>query len=507
MLKQKLSQSLQIKLSPHQIQLMKLLQVPTANLEQRIKEELEINPALEEPEVENPEAEEDPYAELDQTEEGYGEEKAEEQAEPEEEEYDPDDEIDLSDYLLDDDSVASYKLKGDDHYVDPDEENKTIPIAVTSTFHEHLMEQLGMVSLDERQYTLAVQLIGSIDDDGYLRRELEAIVDDLAFSQNLLTTEEELAYLLKLIQAFEPVGVGARDLQECLLIQIRKKEYINSRSIELAEDILENHFEEFAKKHYEKLKRNLSASNSELRAAVEEILKLNPKPGGTYINNSRPENYIIPDFLIMNNDGKLRLTLNSKNAPDLRISETYRDMLKEYSQTKGPKRSKSQRDAVMFIKQKIDAAKWFIDAIKQRQQTMLNTMQAIMNYQYDYFLSGDETRLRPMILKDIAEITGLDISTVSRVSNSKYVQTEFGTFKLKSFFSESLQTDTGEEVSTREVKKILSGLIDDENKRKPLSDQKLTEALVMKGYNIARRTVAKYREQMSIPVARLRKQI
>ncbi len=485
------------KLSPQQIQLMKLLQVPTASLEQRIKEELEVNPALEETDYE----EED---ELDKLVKGEAATEKEEKKE-EEEEYDPLEGMDMSDYLTDD-GIASYKLRDDNYGGDSEDDNKTIPYAVVGTFHEHLMKQLGMVKLEEREYLIANQIIGSIDDDGYLRRELEAIVDDLSFSQNLEATEEEIEEVLKFIHKFEPAGVGARDLQECLLIQIRRKSKRHSNKyLEIAEDVLENHFEEFAKKHYTKLIKSLSISNNDLKYAIEEVLKLNPKPGGTYSNSAKPENYIIPDFIIHNDNGELLLRLNSRNAPDLRISDNYKDMLKSYSKTK--KRSRKQKDAVMFIKQKIDAAKWFIDAIRQRQQTMLKTMQTILDYQYDYFLTGDETKLRPMILKDIAEITGLDISTISRVSNSKYVQTEFGTFKLKSFFSESLQTDSGEEVSTREVKKILEDLIDNENKRKPLSDQKLTEALVTKGYNIARRTVAKYREQLNIPVARLRKQL
>ncbi len=503
MLKQKLNQKLLPKLSPQQIQLMKLLQVPTASFEQRIKEEIEANPALEEQSFEA-EGEVDPFANTERpTKDDSKTVQDNEEGNTAEEEYDPRDEIDLSDYLIEDDT-AGYKLR-DNNYADIDEENKTIPIAVIDTFHEHLMQQLGMVDLDEHSYVVARQIIGSIGDDGYLRRDLEALIDDLTFSQNVMTNEEELMAMLKIIQTFEPSGVGARDLQECLLLQIRRKGQIPSRAVELAEDILENHFGEFAKKHYEKLKKSLSVSDESLKDAVEEILKLNPKPGSTYANSSKPEHYVIPDFIITNNNGRLELSLNSRNAPDLRISDSYKDMLKEYTKTK--KRTRKQKEAVLFIKQKIDSAKWFIDAIRQRQQTMLKTMNAIMDYQRSYFRTGDETKLRPMILKDIAEITGLDISTVSRVSNSKYVQTEFGTFKLKSFFSESLQTDSGEEVSTREVKRILNNLIEKENKRKPLSDQKLTEALVTKGYNIARRTVAKYREQMNIPVARLRKQL
>ncbi len=513
MLKQKLNQKLLQKLSPQQIQLMKLLQIPTASLEQRVKEEMEVNPALEENNFED-ENENEPYGDSDRsnaedtpTTEAGGEDAPEKEPEELEPEIDPREEIDLEVYLDTDDDIAGYKLR-DNSYGDLDDENKTIPIAVVDTFHEHLMQQLGMVGLSEHEALVATQLIGSIDDDGYLRRELEAVVDDLSFSQNIPTNTNELEYLLKIIHSFEPAGVGARSLQECLLLQIRRKSYkegAGNTALELAEEILENNFDEFAKKHYEKLKKSLSASNDLLRDAVEEILKLNPKPGNTYVNNSKPEHYVIPDFLVNNNNGKLELSLNSRNAPDLRISDTYKDMLKEYSVSK--KKTKKQKEAVLFIKQKIDSAKWFIDAIKQRQQTMLKTMNAILDYQYDYFVTGDDVKLRPMILKDIAEITGLDISTVSRVSNSKYVQTEFGTFKLKSFFSESLQTDSGEEVSTREVKKILSDLIEKENKRKPLSDQKLTEALVGRGYNIARRTVAKYREQMNIPVARLRKQL
>lgn len=496
MIKQKLSHKLLQKLSPQQIQLMKLLQVPTANLEQRIKEELEINPALEENDFENEEKDPDELT----PDQDYEEEKTEEDP------YDTKEEIDISDYLSDDDDIASYKLKDGNYGGDPDDDNKTIPIAVTNTFHEHLMEQLGMLKLGKRDYTITKQLIGSIDDDGYLRRELEAIVDDLAFSQNVEVEEEDLERLLEVIQDFDPPGVGARNLQECLLLQIRRKaKFQKNQYIELAEEILENYFEEFAKKHYIKMLKQLSINDELLKTSIDEILKLNPKPGNTYSSSAKIENYIIPDFIITNNNGYLELSLNSRNAPDLRISDTYRDMLKEYSTTN--KKSRQQRDTIMFIKQKIDSAKWFIDAIKQRQATMLKTMNAILNYQYDYFLTGDEIKLKPMILKDIADITGLDISTISRVSNSKYVQTEFGTFKLKSFFSESLQTDSGEEVSTREVKKILSGFIEKESKRKPLSDQKLTEALVRKGYNIARRTVAKYREQMNIPVARLRKQL
>ncbi|MGB0839353.1 MAG: RNA polymerase factor sigma-54, partial [Chitinophagales bacterium] len=456
-------------LTPQQIQLMKLLQVTTAMIDQRVDTELEINPALEQNE------------DTMEVEETYGDdygipgarETKDEKKNDDQEDYDPTDEIDFSDYIFDDDSVGSYRLKSD-NYGDVEDENKAIPIAVRGTFHEHLMEQVGMLKLPENETVIIKQLVGSIDEGGYLRRELEAIVDDLAFSQNVTATEEELEELLKIVQRFDPPGVGARDLQECLLIQIRWKDnVVGNKYLEIAEDILENHFEEFAKKHYDKLLRTMSISTQDLKNAVDEILKLNPKPGSAFSGSLKPETYIIPDFLINHTGAKLALSLNSKNAPDLRISDTYRDMLKEYAKVK--KKTKAQKAAVMFIKQKIDSAKWFIEAIRQRQDTMLKTMQAILDYQYDYFFSGDELKLRPMILKDIAEITGLDISTVSRVSNSKYVQTEFGTFKLKYFFSESLKTDSGEDVSTREVKKVLSNFIEAENKRKPLSDQKLTE--------------------------------
>ncbi len=486
MLKQNLGQKQLQKLSPQQIQLMKLLQVPTASLEQRVKEELEINPALDEGKDE----------EDDFLNDGKEEEEPEAAA----------DDFNIEDYISDDDyEVGSYNLSSN-NYRDPDD-NKTLPIAVETTFHDFLEEQLGMVNLSVREKKIARQLIGSIDDDGYLRRELDAIVDDLSFSQNVESNVHEVEDVLMVIQTFEPGGVGARGLQECLMLQITKKNLRADHTVsqEVAEDILENHFEEFTKKHYEKLGRQLGLNEMQLKEAIDEIRKLNPKPGSGFSSSTKVENYVIPDFIITNDEGNLKLTLNSKNAPDLKISDSYVDMLRDYN--KGTKKNKKQKEAVLFIKQKIDAAKWFIDAIKQRQQTMLNTMRTIMQYQYEYFQTGDETKLRPMILKDIAEATSLDISTISRVANSKYVQTEFGTFQLKSFFSESLQTDSGEEVSTREVKKILKDLIADEDKRRPLSDQKLTKALVDKGYNIARRTVAKYREQLSIPVARLRKEL
>jgi RNA polymerase sigma-54 factor len=497
MLNQNLSQKLLQKLSPQQIQLMKLLQVPTAQLEQRIKEELEINPALEEPgtldDGDYEESADDIQSSLDKEDEKPVEEDGVEK--------DSLQEIDFSDYY-DDDEIASYKLK-DNNYPDPDEE-RTLPVAMQNTFHEFLETQLGLLALDDREHKIADQIIGSIDDDGYLRRELDAICDDMAFAQNVMTDEDEVERILLQVQTFDPPGVGARDLQECLLIQLRRHE-TQDENVALAVQIITDQFEPFTKKHYEKLERALSITEDQLKSAIDVIIKLNPKPGSAYGGSSNNEQYLTPDFFITNTNGELQLTLNSRNAPELKISRSFKEMLQTYDQSKT--KTKEQKDAVLFIKQKIDSAKWFIDAIQQRQQTLMKTMRTILEYQYDFFLTGDETTLRPMILKDIAERTSLDISTVSRVANSKYVQTEFGTFPLKYFFSESLQTDSGEEVSTREVKSILNDLISKESKKRPLSDQKLMEYLNKKGYNIARRTVAKYREQLNISVARLRKEL
>jgi RNA polymerase sigma-54 factor len=498
-LSQNLQQKLLQKLSPQQIQLMKLLQVPTANLDERIKEELEENPALEVTDEAHDDYEEnkDEFAEASTTEEEYSSEESELSSEDQYEN------IDISDYVQDgDDEIADYKLR-DDSYGEQ-EEKTTMPYKTETSFYEILDAQLGMLKLDDREFKIAEQIIGSIDEDGYLRRETAAIVDDLAFRQNIETNDEEIENLIKRIQQFDPPGVGARTLQECLLIQLlRQKE--EGKDVDLAVQALTKYFDEFTKKHYEKIQRGLNLNDDELKELMVQITRLNPKPGGNLGEVNKAESYIVPDFFIFNNASKLELTLNSKNAPELRISEGYRDMLRDYD--RGAKKDRRQKEAVLFIKQKIDAAKWFIDAIKQRQHTLLSTMTAIMNHQHDFFLTGDETTLKPMILKDIAEKTGLDISTVSRVANSKFVQTEFGTYRLKFFFSESLTTDTGEEVSTREVKKILSDLIENENKKKPLSDERLTELLQERGYNIARRTVAKYREQLNIPVARLRKEL
>jgi RNA polymerase sigma-54 factor len=507
------------KLSPQQIQFMKMLQIPTVNIQERIQQEMEANPALEEGEEE----EEDELklnAEEETTEEEIIEEPIEtEEPEEKEEEIEViddvkdeevvdeksddviDNDIELADYM-DDDEIAEYKLN---HEKDPDAEiTRGNPIPLTRSFHEYLEDQLSLMEFDDREHQLADYIIGSIDDDGYIRRPLEAMVDDIAFGLNIQTNELELNELLKQIQNFDPPGVGARDLKECLVLQLQRKSD-HPEIDKIAIKILDEHYDEFVKKHYDKLQKELALDDISFKAVMERILKLNPKPGSAYVESSNTEVFLLPDFYITNTDGELELTLNGINVPDLRISSTFKEMMKEYSL--GTKKDKKQKEAVMFIKQKIDSAKWFIDAIRQRQQTLMLTMTAIMNYQKEYFLTGDDTKLKPMILKDIADRIQMDISTISRVSNSKYVQTEFGTFKLKSFFSESLSTDSGDEVSTREVKKILTDLMLAEDKRKPLSDQKLTKLLNAKGYNIARRTVAKYREQLDIPVARLRKEL
>lgn len=495
-LKQRLSQKQLQKLSPQQIQLMKLLQVPTVALEQRIKEELEANPALEE-------GEEDLEEDLDMEQDEGRDDDDDEEKDPDEMEPEDliDDEVNIEDYM-DDDEIPDYKLYANNS--SPDDEEKSVPISGGQSFQDLLMEQLGMRNLDDRSHALATTLVGNIDDDGYLRRDLLAIVDDVAFSQNITTTEEELVKLLKVIQGFEPAGVGARNLQECLSLQIHRKP--ETENTILGGRIIDEMMPEFSKKHYAKIQERLELEDFELKAILLEILKLNPRPGNSSDENSRSVAGVVPDFIIENNDGELELSLNARNAPSLKVSKEYKRMLLEYSENK-KESSKSQKEAAMFAKQKLDGAKWFIDAIQQRQITLLHTMDAILQYQKEYFLTGDETKLKPMILKDIADIIGMDISTVSRVANSKYVQCQFGTFLLKSFFSESLTTESGEEVSSREVKKILSDAIEAEDKRKPHSDEKLAAVLKEKGYNIARRTVAKYREQLSIPVARLRKEL
>lgn len=478
-LKQSLSLKLQQKLSPQQIQLMKLLQVPTIELEQRIKQEIEENPALEEG-------------------------KEEVQNEYEDQEYDDHDvddsreDFDINDYL--DDDVPSYKTSVNNKGADDDE--KAIPLSGGVTFQELLEQQAALRIKDDEELQIAHFIIGNLDESGYLRREIESIEDDLAFSQNIIASKEEIENVLEIIQGLDPAGVGARDLQECLLLQIRRKE--RTVATRTAEAVLEDCFEEFTKKHYKKIIAKLDINEEDLKEAIDEIIRLNPKPGNSMKESAKSMQQIIPDFVINEIDGELELSINGRNAPELKVSKQYADMLRAYSESN---KTEKDKEAILFVKQKIDSAKWFIDAIKQRQHTLLITMEAIMTYQKDFFTSGDETKLKPMILKDIAEIVGMDISTVSRVANSKYVLTPYGTYLLKYFFSESLSTESGEEVSTREVKQILQDAIDHEDKRKPLTDEKLALLLKDKGYNIARRTVAKYREQLDIPVARLRKEL
>jgi RNA polymerase sigma-54 factor len=497
-----LHQKLLQKLSPQQIQLMKLLQVPTAALEQRIKEELEINPALEEgtpddiaeEEVANDESDEDVIDDQDEIEEDdFAEEKESDSITKEED-------IDIEDYIEDED-VPYYKLNANN--TSADDERPETPITVSVSFQDNLLAQLGLLPFDNHHYLLAQHLIGSLDDDGYLRRDLESITDDLAFTQNITTNAKELEETLKVIQTLDPPGIAARDLRECLMLQLERKK-LEHHPHDLAYQILRDFMDEFSRKHYEKIQKTLLLEDDEIRIAIDEILALNPRPGGGSADDTRTSQVIIPDFIITVSDGILELNLNSKNDPDLRISRSFQEMLQSYSKDKSNKKTK---EAVTFIKQKIDAAKWFIDAIRQRQQTLFTTMSAIMEYQREYFLEGDERHLKPMILKDIADVVGLDISTVSRVANSKYVETPYGTFLLKYYFSEGLQTDSGEEASSREIKKILTDAISTEDKRHPHPDEQLAEILNKMGYNIARRTVAKYREQLNIPVARLRKEL
>ena len=484
MLKQQLNFKLSQKLSPQQIQLMKLIQLPTQAFEQRIKEELEENPALED-------GKEDLDAEFDD--------------EFSNDDYDDDNDsidtdINVDDYLSDDE-VPNYRLQANNYSADDEEKN--VPYASGTSFAQHLKTQLSTFRLTELEQEISDFLVGSVDESGYIRRTLQDIVDDLAFTQNVYTDEASVEKVLKKVQQLDPAGVGARSLQECLLIQLKRKEA--TKEVSLATDLLDKSFDHFSKKHYTKLLAKHDISEDELRDAIDVIEHLNPKPGGAYSGNLRMVEHVIPDFAIKIIDGELELTLNGRNAPEMHISNDYSNMLKGYKESK--EKTKSQKDAVMFIKQKLDSAKWFIDAIKQRQQTLMVTMSSIMNYQKEYFLSGDERNLRPMILKDIADEIGMDVSTVSRVANSKYVDTPYGTKLIKEFFSESMTNDQGEEVSTREIKKILEISIDEEDKRKPLTDDKLAKLLLEKGYPIARRTVAKYREQLDIPVARMRKEI
>ena len=475
-IKQSLQQRLLQKLSPQQIQLMKMLQLPTLELEKRIKEELELNPALDEGEEQNQELSEDNLDTSTEKREDFN----------------------YQDYV--NDETPYYKTQSNNS--NKDQENNQTPLSLGDSFTEKLVSQINLRIKDEKHLIIAEQIIGNLDESGYLRRELFNIVDDLAFSQNISTTEKELEEVLLEVQELDPPGVGARDLQECLLIQLRKKK--KTISTKTAEVILEKCFESFKKKHYKKIEQKLDIDTTAIKDAMAEIVKLNPKPGNSLIDTTKSVQHITPDFTITENEGTLAVELNQRNAPQLRVSRDYVEMIKGYENSPKNKRDK---EAVLFIKQKVDAAKWFIEAVKQRQNTLLVTINAILEFQKEFFLSGDEKNLRPMILKDIASMVDMDISTISRVANSKHVATPYGTFLLKYFFSESLATKSGEEVSTREVKTILNEAISKEDKTKPLTDEKLAKLLKENGYLIARRTVAKYREQLNIPVARLRKQL
>ena len=474
-MKQYLKLKLSQKLSPQQIQLMKLIQLPTLDFEQKIQREIEENPALEE-----------------------GKNSKDEDQQDSQEDYSEDD-INIDDYINYDDT-PSYKLNSNNS---GRQEDKNIPFSSGISFTQHLLSQLKPISLNEKKMKIAEFLVGSIDESGYIRLEIEEIIDDLAFTQNLIVHEDELKEILNIVQDFDPPGVGALSLQECLIIQLRRKK--RNEYIDLAIDIIENSFEQFSKKHFEKLMSKYSIEEQQLKEIINLISKLNPKPGGSYSGGGKPIEQVIPDFRISIENDKLTLDLNYRNSPVLNISRDYDEMLRGYKLEKN--KSKSQKEAIQFIKQKLDSAKWFIDAVKQRQQTLMITMQAIMNYQSEYFLTGDERKIKPMILKDIANEIEMDISTISRVANSKYVDTPYGTKLLKEFFSESMKTTSGEEISTIEIKKILEKVVQNENKRKPETDEKLVNILNEKGYKIARRTVAKYREQLNIPVARLRKEI
>jgi RNA polymerase sigma-54 factor len=488
MLKQSLQFKLSQKLSPQQIQLMKLIQLPTQAFEQRLQEELVENPALENGKEES--SEYDEYDDVSDNEDYDDYEGERIEAE----------DINIDEYLSNDET-PDYKYQTN-NYSDDDEDN-SMPFIAGVTFHQDLLNQLNTFILSDEERDIAEFLVGSIDDMGYIRRNIQDIVDDLAFTQGIYTDEATVSRILGIVQELEPSGVAARDLQECLLLQLKHK--TPTDSIELAIDVIENQFDAFSKKHYEKLLQKYEISKEQLRKIIDEIEKLNPKPGGAYDGNQKPIEHIVPDFTIKIVDGELELLLNGRNAPELHVSKDYQDMLQSYKVTSD--KSNAQKDAVQFIKQKLDSAKWFIDAIRQRQETLYVTMNAIMHYQEEYFLDGDETKLKPMILKDIADLIGLDISTISRVANSKYVDTPYGTKLIKDFFSEAMKNDQGEDVSTIEIKKILEAVINEEDKKKPLPDDKLADILKEKGYPIARRTVAKYRELLDIPVARLRKKI
>ena len=495
MLKQTLSQKLLQKLSPQQIQFIKLLQMTTADFEERVEQELLDNPALEKGEDDNDpsafsssETKKDEFSNEESLNDDYNSNESYES-----------DEFDVSEFLTGDDHTASFKMTDD--YGDDD--HKEMPIAYQQSFYDFLVDQVHANFEEGDDLQLALHLVGNIEEDGYLRRELNAIVNDLAFTENISTTEDHLERILTKVQNFDPPGIGARNLQECLLLQLYKKDYGGNKYLDLAEKIIADHMDAFVKKHYDKIKSALKINDADLKGALTEITKLNPKPGQS--QSQSVSQYIIPDFTVVNEDGVLRVVLNSRNAPELKLSQSYSETLQAYDKDNG--KDKNLKDAVQYIKQKLDGAKWFIDSVKQRQQTLQLTMTAIVEAQRDFFLYGDETSLKPMILKDIADRIQMDISTISRVANSKYVQTDFGIFPLKYFFSEGIVNESGEEVSNREVKKILSDAIAGESKKKPLTDEALMDLLKEKGYNIARRTVAKYREQLNIPVARLRKEL
>ena len=482
MLKQQLQLKLQQRLSPAQIQVIKMLEIPTLELEERIRQEIEENPALEE-----------------------GVEKSDDSDEQDDfnEDFDTNDTPDFEEYMADDD-IPDYKLIANNS--SRDDKHEDIPFSAGLTFHEFLSDQVGLLQLTDRERSLMDYIIGNIDEEGYLRRSPESMVDDIVFQAGVETTDEEMKRLVREVQQFDPAGVGAINLQECLILQLERRE--QTPDVINARKIITNFFEEFSKKHYDRIIRSMAITEVELKEALNQIVKLNPKPGNAWSGNVLEKTFstIVPDFIIENDEGTLTVQLNNSNVPELRVSSTYNEMFRDFTSNK-ENQSREMKDAVMFAKQKIDAARWFIDAIKQRQQTLIATMTAIVNYQREFFIEGDETYLKPMVLKDIADITGYDISTISRVSSSKYAQTEFGIFPVKFFFSETMLNDSGEEISTREIKKIMQECIDEEDKRAPINDDKLAEMLKEKGYNIARRTVAKYREQLNIPVARLRIEI
>lgn len=492
MINQKLQQKLLQKLSPQQIQLMRLLELPVMQLEQRIKKEIEENPTLEEFDEEYSNISND----INTNDDGETENSDDKFS----------DEFSMEDYMPDDEyDIPEYRLSTNNH--SKDEEQYEHQYSGGITFHENLTEQVRLLNnISEETKNLAIYLIGNIDEEGYLRRKLTSISDDLLIALNIKITESELQTALSAVQELDPAGVGAYDLQECLLLQLKRLDNIKPE-VKNAETIIQDFFEEFTRKHYEKIIVRMAITEEELKLAIEEIQQLNPKPANAFNDPStvRDDSFITPDFTVENTSEGFVISLNSINVPSLKINRTYSEMIENYTYRK-KKISSEEKGTIQFIKQKIDSAKWFIDALQQRQNTLLQTMEAILSYQIDYFKTGDESKLRPMILKDIADVTGLDISTISRVANSKYIQTEYGIMQLKFFFSDSITTDSGE-VSTREVKNILQECVNSEDKRTPLIDDELTAILNDRGYPIARRTTAKYREQLNIPVARLRKEI